>query len=73
MFVFRAVSGLNGVEFEGSSLRAEMMERGNRANRGRRAGPGGPGGPYAGMTGQGRQADFPLRVLVQSDMVNIFV
>lgn len=65
--------GLNGAEFDGTNLRAEMMERSNRASRGRRAGPGGPGGPYAGMTGQGRQADFPLRVLVQSDMVSKFL
>lgn len=36
--------------------------------RGRR-GPRGPGAPFGGLPGQSRQTDFPLRILVQSDMV----
>lgn len=38
--------------------------------RGRR-GPRGPGAPFGGLPGQSRQTDFPLRILVQSDMVGL--
>lgn len=37
-----------------------------------RRGPRGPGGaPFGGIPGQSRQTDFPLRILVQSDMVSV--
>lgn len=36
-----------------------------------RRGPRGLGGaPFGGLPGQNRQTDFPLRILVQSDMVS---
>lgn len=34
-----------------------------------RRGPRGPGAAFGGLPGQSRQTDFPLRILVQSDMV----
>lgn len=68
----RAVSHLNGVEFEGNTLKVDFfMERRGRG-RGQRGGPGGAGS-FGGMPGQGRQTDFPLRVLVQSDMVGAII
>lgn len=76
----RAVTGLNGVEFEGNKLHVELYEnkQQNNSSSGRRAGGGSssrsrtqygsnlPGGP-------GRQTDFPLRVLVASDMVGAII
>lgn len=76
----RAVTGLNGVEFEGNKLQVELYENKaqNNSSSGRRAGGGSssrsrtqygsnlPGGP-------GRQTDFPLRVLVASDMVGAII
>jgi insulin-like growth factor 2 mRNA-binding protein 1 len=66
----RAVSGLNGSDFEGSKLIVEVCDGKNsgakRANRARNPYPGMPGGP-------GRQTDFPLRVLVASDMVGAII
>lgn len=61
---------LNGVELEGSSLKMELA--GERRTGGGRRNPRGPGsGPFGGgLPGQGRQTDFPLRILVQSDMVS---
>lgn len=58
---------VNGQELEGSMLKVELaVER-----RPQRRGPRGPGGPaFGGLPGQGRQTDFPLRILVQSDMVS---
>ncbi|XP_037916486.1 insulin-like growth factor 2 mRNA-binding protein 1 isoform X3 [Hermetia illucens] len=61
----RAASGLNGVEFEGSKLHVEQVEKQRRSNRAR--------SQYAGMPGPGRQADFPLRLLVQSEMVGAII
>lgn len=61
---FRAVSELNGVELEGKSLKVELAGE-KRSRRGPRA-----GAPFGGLPGQTRQADFPLRILVQSDMVS---
>ncbi|XP_063223696.1 insulin-like growth factor 2 mRNA-binding protein 2 isoform X2 [Bacillus rossius redtenbacheri] len=64
-----AANQLNGLEFEGSSLKAEVsMER-----RGRGRGSRGPGGQFSGLPGSGRQTDFPLRILVQSDMVGAII
>ncbi|XP_058054721.1 insulin-like growth factor 2 mRNA-binding protein 1 isoform X1 [Anopheles bellator] len=69
----RAVSGLNGIEFDSSKLLVELSEANKQARRAQRnrsqygAGmPGGGGGP-------GRQTDFPLRVLVQSEMVGAII
>nr|CAD7428004.1 unnamed protein product [Timema monikensis] len=42
-----------------------------RRNRGR--GTRGPGAQFSGMAGSGRQTDFPLRILVQSDMVGAII
>lgn len=66
----RAVAGLNGIEFEGSNLLVELFD--NKANRrGARSRP-----QYAGMPGgggPGRQTDFPLRLLVASEMVGAII
>lgn len=64
----RAVTQLNGVEVEGKPLKVDLaVDR-----RGRR-GPRGPGASFGGLPGQGRQTDFPLRILVQSDMVGAII
>lgn len=70
----RAATGLNGVEFEGGKLHAEPLDKQRRGARGRgnpqyptvQGGGGGQGVP-------GRQNDFPLRLLVQSDMVGAII
>ncbi|XP_030080134.1 insulin-like growth factor 2 mRNA-binding protein 1 isoform X1 [Drosophila hydei] len=63
----RAAGGLNGVEFEGSKLHAEQLDKNQRRSiRNQR-------NPYPGMPGPGRQADFPLRILVQSEMVGAII
>nr|CAD7441113.1 unnamed protein product [Timema bartmani] len=65
----QAISQLNGLDFEGTSLKAEFsMERRNRGR-----GTRGPGAQFSGMAGSGRQTDFPLRILVQSDMVGAII
>lgn len=64
-FCFRAVNQLNGVDVEGKPLKVELAVE-KRARRG----PRGPGAPFGGLPGQSRQTDFPLRILVQSDMVS---
>lgn len=58
---------MNGVEFEGGKLHAESLDKQRRTNRNR--------SQYPGMTsgGAGRQTDFPLRLLVQSDMVGAII
>ena len=78
---FRAAAGLNGAEFEGSNLTTELLvekpssvsgaaasassqQRRNQRNRSQY-------GNVAG--GPGRQTDFPLRVLVASDMVGAII
>lgn len=63
-FCFRAVNLLNGVEVEGKPLKVELA--GEKRSR---RGPRGPGAAFGGIPGQSRQTDFPLRILVQSDMV----
>lgn len=79
---FRAASGLNGAEFEGSNLITELLleskaqsvsgaaassssqQRRSQRNRSQ----------YGNVTGgPGRQTDFPLRVLVASDMVGAII
>lgn len=78
----RAATGLNGAEFEGSNLITELLlenkaqstsggaasassqQRRNQRNRTQ----------YGNVTGgPGRQTDFPLRVLVASDMVGAII
>ncbi|XP_056632572.1 insulin-like growth factor 2 mRNA-binding protein 2 isoform X2 [Diorhabda carinulata] len=64
----QAVNKLNGVEVEGKTLKVELaVEKRGKRN------PRGPGGPFGGLPGQSRQTDFPLRILVQSDMVGAII
>jgi len=69
-----AVNELNGFLYEGAQLKAELC---NEKRGGGRGGGGGMRGPRAGgafaMGGSGRQTDFPLRILVQSDMVGAII
>ncbi|XP_069690841.1 insulin-like growth factor 2 mRNA-binding protein 1 isoform X4 [Periplaneta americana] len=68
----QAVNELNGYVYEGSSLKVEFsMERRGRAGRG--GSRGGAGASFSGLPGSGRQTDFPLRILVQSDMVGAII
>ncbi|XP_039278974.1 insulin-like growth factor 2 mRNA-binding protein 1 isoform X2 [Nilaparvata lugens] len=73
----QALSELNGFEIEGNTLKAEpAMERGGRGGRGGGGARGGRGqaGAFSGIIGTGgRQTDFPLRILVQSDMVGAII
>ncbi|XP_053689991.1 insulin-like growth factor 2 mRNA-binding protein 3 [Sabethes cyaneus] len=65
----RAVSGLNGIDFEGSKLLVELFEsKANRRSQRARS-------QYGGMSGggPGRQTDFPLRLLVSSEMVGAII
>lgn len=70
IFPYRAATGLNGVDFEGMKLQVEIFENkgpGSRKGTRTRTQYGSlPGGP-------GRQTDFPLRVLVASDMVGAII
>lgn len=62
---------LNGLQYEGSALKAEFaMERRRGGGRG---GSRGGGGAYGGPASSARQTDFPLRILVQSDMVGAII
>lgn len=67
IFFCRAANQLSGYQYEGATLKAEVpMER-------RRGGRGGlRGGPLGGPA-SARQTDFPLRILVQSDMVGAII
>lgn len=71
--LFRAVSGLNGITFKESKLQVELLDSNKqnssssrRTARNRTQFGSLPGGP-------GRQTDFPLRVLVASDMVGAII
>ncbi|KAL1514273.1 hypothetical protein ABEB36_003556, partial [Hypothenemus hampei] len=64
----QAVSQLNGVEVDGNPLKVELA-----VEKRSRRGPRGPGAPFGGVPGQNRQPDFPLRILVQSDMVGAII
>lgn len=66
----RAVNHLNGYEYEGSPLKVEMSSAESR-RRGRSQRSGGVA--FSGLPGSGRQTDFPLRILVQSDMVGAII
>lgn len=62
---------LSGYVYEGVSLKVEFsMERRSRGRGGSR---GGAGAGFSGLPGSGRQTDFPLRILVQSDMVGAII
>ncbi|XP_068980252.1 insulin-like growth factor 2 mRNA-binding protein 1 isoform X1 [Bombus flavifrons] len=65
----QAVNQLNGHEYEGSPLKVEMSTVENR----RRGRSQRSGVAYSGVSGSGRQADFPLRILVQSEMVGAII
>lgn len=62
----QAVNALNGYEFEGGRLKSEPIDSSRGGRRGRPG--GGRGGP-----GSSRPTDFPLRLLVQSDMVGAII
>ncbi|XP_022214579.2 insulin-like growth factor 2 mRNA-binding protein 1 isoform X6 [Drosophila obscura] len=62
-----AAGGLNGVEFEGNKLHCEQLDKNQRRSQRNQR------NPYPGMPGPGRQADFPLRILVQSEMVGAII
>ncbi|XP_020282992.1 insulin-like growth factor 2 mRNA-binding protein 2 isoform X2 [Pseudomyrmex gracilis] len=66
----QAVNHLNGYEYEGSPLKVEMSSAESR-RRGRSQRSGGVA--FSGLPGSGRQTDFPLRILVQSDMVGAII
>lgn len=79
---FRAANGLNGYDFEGSKLITELLLEAKASS-----GSGGGGGSQSKAKSQrsrttygtvsgggpGRQTDFPLRVLVASDMVGAII
>lgn len=65
----QVVNQLNGVEVEGRPLKLELAVD----KRGRRGPRTGPGASFGGLPGQNRQTDFPLRILVQSDMVGAII
>ncbi|XP_053624942.1 insulin-like growth factor 2 mRNA-binding protein 1 isoform X5 [Plodia interpunctella] len=66
-----AINGLNGCEFEGSRMKVEAAEQNARG--GRRGRPGGGRGGGGAPGGGSRPTDFPLRLLVQSDMVGAII
>lgn len=83
--IFRAANGLNGSEFEGNKLTTELLYE-KQSQSGGAGGSTGPsqqrrsnrqrpqyGNVAGGGGGPGRQTDFPLRVLVASDMVGAII
>lgn len=68
--VQQAVNQLNGYDFDGNPLKVEMSSAESR-RRGRSQRSGGVA--FSGLPGSGRQTDFPLRILVQSDMVGAII
>ncbi|XP_032678412.1 insulin-like growth factor 2 mRNA-binding protein 1 isoform X6 [Odontomachus brunneus] len=66
----QALSQLNGYNYEGHTLKVEMSSAESR-RRGRSQRSGGVA--FSGLPGSGRQTDFPLRILVQSDMVGAII
>lgn len=68
---YRAINGLNGCELEGSRMKVEAAEQNTRG--GRRGRPGGGRGGGGATGGGSRPTDFPLRLLVQSDMVGAII
>ncbi|BES99761.1 Hypothetical protein domain [Nesidiocoris tenuis] len=70
----QAVSELNNMDFEGNFLKAEIKggPGGDEKRRGRPRANFAMGGGAGGAPGS-RQTDFPLRILVQSDMVGAII
>lgn len=69
-FDCRACAEVNGYDYEGNFLKVEMASERRNRNRASR----GPGGmAFQGPPGASRQTDFPLRILVQSDMVGAII
>ncbi|XP_024874656.1 insulin-like growth factor 2 mRNA-binding protein 1 isoform X3 [Temnothorax curvispinosus] len=68
--VQQAVNQLNGYDLDGNPLKVEMSSAESR-RRGRSQ--RGSGAVFSGLPGSGRQTDFPLRILVQSDMVGAII
>ncbi|XP_076233059.1 IGF-II mRNA-binding protein [Calliopsis andreniformis] len=65
----QAVNQFNGHEYDGNTLKVEMSTaESRRRGRSQRSGVA-----YSGVSGSGRQTDFPLRILVQSDMVGAII
>lgn len=60
---------LNGYEYDGNPIKVEMSSAESR----RRARNQRGGVAFSGLPGSGRQTDFPLRILVQSDMVGAII
>lgn len=71
LFVHRVVNDLNNTEFEGNKIRVEPPMEQRRSNRG----PGGPRNARnaAGFGPSSRATDFPLRILVPSEMVGAII
>ncbi|XP_049885060.1 insulin-like growth factor 2 mRNA-binding protein 1 isoform X1 [Pectinophora gossypiella] len=67
----QAINGLNNCELEGSRMKVEAAEQNARG--GRRGRPGGGRGGGGATGGGSRPTDFPLRLLVQSDMVGAII
>lgn len=67
----QAINGLNGLELEGCRIKVEAAEQNTRG--GRRGRPGGGRGGGGAPGGGSRPTDFPLRLLVQSDMVGAII
>lgn len=67
----QAVNQLNGYQYENLTLKAEFAMEKRRG--GGRGGSRGGGGVYGGPASSARQTDFPLRILVQSDMVGAII
>lgn len=66
----QAVNQLNGFDYEGIPLKVEMSSaESRRRGRSQRS----SGVAFSGLSGSGRQTDFPLRILVQSDMVGAII
>ncbi|XP_061382583.1 insulin-like growth factor 2 mRNA-binding protein 1 isoform X1 [Danaus plexippus] len=67
----QAINGLNGCEVEGARIKVEAAD--GMARGGRRGRPGGGRGGGGALGGGSRPTDFPLRLLVQSDMVGAII
>ncbi|XP_014209338.1 insulin-like growth factor 2 mRNA-binding protein 1 isoform X2 [Copidosoma floridanum] len=63
------VQNLNMIEYEGAYLKADFLAGDGRRRRGQRTGMA----ALTSIAGSNRQTDFPLRILVQSDMVGAII
>lgn len=70
----QGVTQLNNYEYEGSVLKVDYVMEQNRQNRQPRGRPTRGGLQYSGMPGNAlRSSDFPLRILVLSEMVGAII